>query len=141
MTTQTAYSLMAIKLEQTDNEEKTPWVDYRNGNITADGLGIIGPLQIEADNVGKPDILDTILKDQDLPALYCAGQPEPRPDFVVMPTTIIALVKITWIHSWSPEGEEWDVEYDLVRIFQQDQLQDTLAAMAPQKAATQPTPA
>ena len=141
MTTQTAYSLMAVELEQYDDENKLPWADYWNGNITANGLGIIGPLQVEADNVGKPDILDAILKDQDLAALYTAGQPEPRLGFVVTPTTIVALVKITWIHSWSPEGEEWDVEYDLVRIFQQDQFEDALAAMAPQKATTQPAPA
>ena len=141
MTTQTAYSLIAIELEQTDDEEKMPWADYWNGNITANALGIIGPLQVEADNVGKPDILDAILKDQDLAALYAAGQPEPKPGVPISPTAIVALVKITWIHSWSPEGEEWDVEYDLVRIFQRDQFEDTLAAMAPQKAATQPAPA
>ena len=140
MTTQTAYSLIAIELEQTDDENKLPWADYWNGNFTANGLGIIGPLQVEADNVGKPGILDTILKDQDLAALYAAGQPEPKPGVPTTPTTIVALVKITWIHSWSPEGEEWDVEYDLVRIFQQDQFEDALAAMAPQKATTQPAP-
>ena len=138
MSTHTAYSLMAIELEQTDDEEKQIDADYWDNGIAANGFGIIGPLQLEADSVGKSDILDAILRDQDLAALYAAGQPEPKPGIPIVPTSIVALVKITWIHSWSPEGEEWDVEYDPVRFFQQDQFQDTLAALAPQKTTTQP---
>ena len=142
MTTSITYSLISTDLQQTDDEDEMYGADYWNhDNIIANGLSIIGPLQVEADEIGIADILDSILRNQDLAALYAAGQPEPRPGFVVMPTTIIALVKITWIHSWSPEGEEWDVEYDLVQIFQQDQFEDALSAMAPQKAATQPAPA
>ena len=142
MTTSITYSLISTDLQQTDDEDEMYGADYWNDdNIIANGLSIIGPLQLEADSVGKSDILDAILRDQDLAALYAAGQPEPKPGIPIVPTSIVALVKITWIHSWSPEGEEWDVYFNLVRIFQQDQFQDALAAMAPQKAATQPAPA
>ena len=138
MTTHITYSLMAIELEQTDDEEKQIDADYWDNGIAANGFGIIGPLQLEADSVGKSDILDAILRDQDLAALYAAGQPEPKPGIVVTPTTIVALVKITWIHSWSPEGEDWDVYYDVVRFFQENEFKDALAALAPQKPTTQP---
>ena len=139
MTTHITYGLMGIELKQTDDEDEMCSADYWNdGDIVASALGIIGPLQYEADEIGRANILDAILRDQDLAALYAAGQPEPKPGIPIVPTSIVALVKITWELSWSPEGEEWDVYFNPVRFFQQDQLQDTLAALAPQKPTTQP---
>ena len=136
------YSLMSIELKKTDDEDKKLDADYWNdGDIVANTLGIVGPLQYDADQIGNPDILDAVLYKQNLTALYEAGQYEPKPGIPIMPTVIAALVETDWYHSSSPEGEEWDTEYKTLSFFQANELHKALAAMAPQKAATQPAPA
>ena len=139
MSTHTAYSLIAFELQRDDTDSSTTYADIWYDDIAATTTGIIGPLQLEANEIGKADILEALIGTQDLRALYDAGQPEPQPNIVIMPTVVVALVKITWTHTNTPEGEDFDVYYDVVRFFQENEFKDALAAMVPPKATSQPT--
>lgn len=129
----TAHSLMEIRLWP-----ESPHLDelYSDADLTREGIdasvsGIVGPLQYEADEVGKHDVLDAVLDGVDLSGLYTEAAALLPSGWADRTVSVYALVRVVWTTDDTPEGHFIDCDLQLGSLLHQNDLQSALLAMLP----------